>query len=164
MKTLYELTNDYKFLEETIDPEADNELYHTLESLSVAIDEKVENIGKFVLSLKGDISAIKTEEERLYARRRTIENRIEWLKIYLLEEMTKVWKHQVKTEVVTVSVKVNPPSVNVIDEDAIPPDFRRIIPETWQPDKNKIIDFFKTTGEVLPGIEMVTNKKSVTIR
>lgn len=164
MKKLYELTNDYQFLEQTIDPEADEELRYTLNSLSVAIDEKVENIAKFVLSLKGDITAIKAEEERLNSRRKTIENRIEWLKVYLLQEMTKVWKQQVKTEVVTVTVKINPPSVQIIDEDAIPPDFRRIIPETWQPDKIKIIDFFKTTGEILPGIEMITNKKSVTIR
>ncbi len=37
-------------------------------------------------------------------------------------------------------------------------------PETWQPDKTTILEHFKNTGELIPGIEIITDKKSINIR
>jgi len=140
------------------------QLQSALAEVKEKIDDKVENIGKFVLSLSADTDAIKVEEERLASRRKAIDNRISWLKNYLLQEMTVANVDKVKRDVLTVSIRVNPPSVNVITLDDIPTQYRRIIPETWQPDKKTIIDHFKDTGEIVPGVEVVTDKKSIVIK
>lgn len=163
---LYQLTDQYRFLELAIEggEGEEDELKAKLEEVKEHIEDKVENVGKFVLSLEAGITAIKSEEERLSSRRRVIESRIDWLKNYLLQEMTLADLEKVKRDVLTVLVRLNPPSVNVLDPESIPQQFRRVIPETWQPDKKTIIDHFKDTGEIVPGIEVITDKKSVQIR
>lgn len=166
MTHLYELADQYRFLtlapdEEEVDAE---KLQVCLDDIKDQLENKVENIGKFYLSLKATLEAIKAEETRLASRRQAIENKANWLKGYLLQEMTVASVDKVQRDVVTVSVRVNPPSVNVVKEDDIPQEYRVIIPEKWQPDKRLIIDHFKDTGEIVPGVEIITDKKSVQIR
>ena len=165
-KHLYELTEAYLDIEKLLDEEYAEQL-NIAESLSGIKDEienKVENIAKLVLSLKADAEVVKTEEERLNKRRKAIENKVEWLKDYLLTEMLAVNVLKVKREVLSVTVQNNPPSVEIHTLDLIPSDYRKVIPETWQPDKKAIIEHFNTTGEIVDGTEVITSKKHIVIR
>ena len=171
-QTLYALTDQYRFLLEALanedsgelDPEHLGELSAKLSDTTIDLGEKAENIGKYILSLEADVAAIRTEEERLASRKKSIENKASWLKDYLLREMMTAGIPKIKRELFTVSIRNNPPSVNVIDVEQLPNDFRRIIPETWQPDKKAILEHFKGSGEILPGVEMVVDKKRLEIK
>ena len=160
---LYELTDQIKFLQEDTELE-EEEFAKKLGEIQGRFEDKAENIGKLYLSLQADVNALKSEEERLESRRQTIERKSEWLKRYLLQELIVANIDKVKRDVLTISVRVNPPSVNVVDEEVIPQEFRRVIPETWQPDKKQIIEHFKNTGEIIAGVEMITDKKRVEIK
>ena len=163
---LYEIADQFRFLSRLLDDAElpKEEVDSALGEIKGQLEEKVENIGKFYLSLQATIAAINTEEDRLLDRRKALENKATWLKDYLLQEMTVAEVDKVKRELVTVSVRVSPPSVNVVKEDDIPQEYRVIIPETWHADKKAISDHFKGTGEIIPGVEIITDRKSIQIR
>lgn len=163
---LYKLTDQYKSIEGMVENEflTREELDQTLASIKDQIEDKVENIAKIVLDAKSSIEVIKLEEKRLYDRRKAIINTVEWLKNYLLTEMVSANIYKIKKEVITISVQNNPPSVEVIEPEAIPKEYRVIIPEHWEPDKTRIIEHFKETGEIVSGTDVILNKKHVSIR
>lgn len=71
---------------------------------------------------------------------------------------------KVKRDTITISILDNPPSVEVIDIDETPGEYIRIIPEVREADKKTIIEHFKETGEIIPGTDMILNKKHILIR
>jgi len=166
MTHLYELSDEYVSILTEIDSEVTEEttLLEQLNNIKARFNDKAENIGKLVLSLTGEASKLTLEEQRLASRRQAITKKVDWLKDYLKQEMTVAKIDQVKGTVVTVSLKNNPPSVNILDQDDIPEEYRRVIPETWQPDKRSILDHFKDTGEIINGTEIITDKKSLVIK
>lgn len=163
---LYKLTERYQTIENMLDDEyiTRESIEETIANIKEQIEDKVESIGKLVLTLKASISSIQTEEERLAKRKQAMTNHMEWLKLYLLNEMTATNTLKVKRDVITVSVSDNPPSVEIVDEELIPDIFRKVIPETWQVDKRAIIEHFKQTGEIVSGADIILNKKHVNIR
>ena len=84
--------------------------------------------------------------------------------MYLLAEMTKTNIDKVKEDVISVSVQNSPPSCEVIELDQIPEQYIRVIPEQHEADKRLIIDHFKDTGEIIPGVDLIRDKKHVVIR
>ena len=157
---LYELADQYKALQN-----ANEEGFEVaLDQLKDAIEDKAENIGKLWLSLQSNVEAIKSEEKRLADRREALENKAERLRDYLKRELELAGIDKVKRDTVTVSLRSNPPSVNILSEDAIPKEFWRIIPARGEWAKKDIISHWKITGNPVPGVEIVTNKKSVVIR
>lgn len=164
--TLYQLTEDYRTLENMLESEfiTKDDINSALANVKDNIENKVDNIAKLVLENKATVEAIKSEEKRLAARRQAIDNNIEWLKNYLLVEMTSIQLFKVKKDVVTVSIQDNPPSVEIGILDLIPDEYRRVIPEHWEPDKKAILEHFKQTGEIVPGVDLILNKKHVSIR
>jgi len=166
MLHLYEIVDQYQQLSAVIErtdaTEEDFEL--TLKSITDSFDTKVENIAKLCLSLESNIAVLKQEEARLHARRSSVERKVEWLEGYLLAEMTAIGREVVQRDTVTVKVRTNPPSVQICELEALPLEFCNRIPEVWQPDKKRILDHFKGTGEILPGVEIITDNKRVEIK
>jgi hypothetical protein len=78
--------------------------------------------------------------------------------------MTVANINKIKGDVLDLSLRANPPSVNIIDNDSIPDDYRKIIPESWQPDKISILKAFKDNGEIVSGCEIITDKKTLVIK
>ena len=166
MDKLYKLTERYRTIEGMLDSDAitREEINETLANIQDEIADKVDSIAKIVLETKASIEAVKSEEKRLTNRRQTMENRVEWLKLYLLTEMTACNIYKVKRDIVTVSVLDNPPSIEVIELESIPEEYRRVIPEHWEPDKKAMLEHFKETGEIVSGVDIILNKKHVSIR
>lgn len=163
---LYKLSEEYNTLKSILEDEGatPEAVQAGLEQTQADFNDKAESIGKLYLSLMGEASAISAEVERLNARKQTAERKAEWLKTYLLNEMLATKTDKIKGDLVTLSVRTNPASVSVIELNALPENFRRIIPETWQPDKKMILDHVKSTGEIPNGCEIVTDKKSLVIK
>ncbi len=167
MKTpLYELSGQYLDLTRMLDEGVvDREqIQKVLADLSDIIEDKIANIGRLILSMEADALVIQQEERRLASRRQSLEKQTEHLKSYLLNEMTVCKIDKVKRPVVTVNIKINPPSVEVVSLMDIPQEYRRVIPETWQPDKVKILTQYKTYGEIVGGCEIIRDKKHIEVK
>jgi len=168
MIKLYTLTDRYKTIEGMLDQEIEyisqDEIKETLANIKDDIEEKVCSIGKLVLELRSDIESVKAEEDRLAKRRSGFTSKMEWLKNYLLVEMQSANILKVKKDVISVAVRDNPPSAELVDIDEVPEQYVRVIPERREPDKKAIIEHFKETGEIISGIDIIHNKKFVSIR
>ena len=163
---LYELSQRYQQvldLIETSDEDFTEEQWDILIGIEDAFNGKVENVGKFIKSLQADVEAIKAERQRLAAREKTLGRKADWLKAYLLHALRAAGKPKVKGHVLTVSLRKAPISCEVLDADELPGDFKREVTEV-KVDRNGIIAHFKSTGEILPGVRMVTDKQTISIR
>lgn len=152
---LYELAQSYAELLEMAEEMESDVLVDTLESLQEAIEDKAENIAKLIKNLEADARIIKEEEQRLAERRRVIEAKVDKLKTYLQEQLETAGLQKVKRPTITVSIQANPPSVDVIDETAIPIDF--LIPQAPKVDKKSILERLKK-GENVPGVALKQTK------
>ena len=83
-----------------------------LNMLQIVKEEKMENIALWIKNLKAEADAIKKEEENLYNRRKTIENKQESLKNYLKFALKG---QKLETSKVKVSYR-NTKAVNIVDE------------------------------------------------
>jgi len=168
MTKLYNLTEQYQIIEGMLDQEIEcisqDEIRETLANIKDEIENKVVNIGKLVLELRSDIESVKAEEDRLAKRRSGFTSKMEWLKNYLLVEMQSANILKVKKDVISVAIRDNPPSAELIDIEQVPEQYVRVIPEKKEPDKKAIIEHFKETGEIISGIDIIHNKKFVSIR
>lgn len=172
MTTLFELTAQYERLiygiekpEWTATPD-DYQAYlkENLALIKDQIEDKVENIGKVILTLKADIDCIESEGNRLADRQEAMEQKVDWLKAYLLREMTAAGIDKLQRPIVTVSLRRSPPSCEVVDATQIPVIFLHIIPEQLELDKRAIINHFKESGEIVAGVRIITDKKFVVIK
>lgn len=151
MATLYELTDDFKQVQQMIE-EGHEGLEDTLESIGLAIEDKLENIGKVIKNIEGEIEAFKAEEKRLAERRRTLENEVKNLKLYAEEQLKATGQKKMKSGVFTFAIQKNPPSVRITNEELIPKEY--YVPVDPKLDKKKLKDLLKD-GEEIPGVELV---------
>ncbi len=125
---------------------------------------KIENIGHLIQDMNSDDKAMEAEINRLKARRETKKRSLEFLKDYAMGCMVQMNELKLKFPLITVYVATNPPSVEVTDETQIPKEFNRLIPERYEPDKIKIIDNFKKTGEIPPGCNVIVDRKRLVVK
>lgn len=150
MANLYALTGDYMQVQQLIE-DGQEGLEDTLESLDEAIDDKLENIGKVLKNLEGEVTALKTEEQRLADKRKSIENQMKRLKQYAQDAMIASDKKKVKTQLFSFGIQKNAPSVNVTDDALIPKQYYvQVDPKL---DKKSLLQRLKD-GEEVPGCEL----------
>jgi hypothetical protein len=96
------------------------ELAELLDQVSADFTTKAERVGLFIRELNATGKAIKEEEERLRARRKSIENTADGLKRYLEMNMLIAEKMRIDRPLITLRIQKNPPSCKV--EREIPED------------------------------------------
>ncbi len=64
-------------------PENCDELFEELKSLEMERQKKLENVAKYVLNVRSEVTALKEEESRLSKRRKVLENKEKRLLSYL---------------------------------------------------------------------------------
>lgn len=77
--------------------------------------------------------------------------------------MEKGGFNKIETELGQISITKNPISVEITNEDEIPAEFKYEV-ITTKTDKIKIKNHFKETGEIIPGVIVIDNKKSLRIK
>ena len=106
---LYELTeqwNDVYSLME--DGETDEQVIQdTLEGIEGEIEDKADNYAKIIRNLQADAETLKTEEDRLNRRRKSVESHIQWLKDNLQANLEFVGKTKFRTNLFSFSVSKN---------------------------------------------------------
>ena len=154
------MSQSYNQLLEIADSIDEDVFRDTLSAIEEAIEDKVENVGKFIRCLEVDAKAIREEEQRLADRRKAIENKISNTKEYLQNKMEVAGIDKVKRATLTVSIQNNPPSVEIADESLIPSDY--MIAQPSKIDKKSILSALKD-GEEIPGCE-IKQTRSVRIK
>ena len=162
--TIFELTSEYlQLLEMLEDPDADEQLItDTLEAIDGEIEHKADNCARVLRQMDADAKAIKAEEERLYNRRKSLENRSDWLKHRLQTLMEITGKTKIKTEFFSFGIQKNPVSVFIdTDEANIPAQY--LIQQAPKVDKTKLKEDLKN-GVDLEGIAHLEQTESLRIR
>ena len=170
MAKLYELAQEYKAvfeeLEET-EGEITPEIAEKLDRAGKNFDEKLEAAALYVLQLESDVKQLKEETARLQARAKTKQNRIEWLKNYILQQLEATGRN-IETPRVSVRKMQSPPHV-IIDDiyilplaykygtlklrwDRIPDDLRSSA--ELEVDKAAIRELYLKHGETVPGTKI----------
>lgn len=147
---LYELNKAIAAFDLEVDEETGEVLNgDALDALELERDEKVENIALWVKDLNAEAAAIKAEEQNLARRRKTAENKAEWLRAYIQDALGG---EKLKTPRVSISYRTAE-AVEIVDQDAIPEEYLTIRTEV-KPDKKKIRDAIKDGGTIA-GAELV---------
>ncbi|MED3623235.1 siphovirus Gp157 family protein [Neobacillus thermocopriae] len=147
---LYELSSAYQQIQVLIEDGQDG-LEDTLAALNDAIEIKADGYAKVMKNLEAQAKAIKAEEERLAERRKSLENNIKKLKESLKQAMLNAGMKRIKTELFSFTIQKNPPSVEVLNEKAIPVNY--FVPQDPKLDKKSILADLKNGIEV-PGVEL----------
>jgi hypothetical protein len=151
---LYEIRSQYlDCLNRIENGEIDEEfIKDTIESLDGDFDEKVNSIACFIKGLDGDITALKLEADNLKQRADNKAKKADRLKQYIFESMKAVSRVKVETPQNVISVKKNPPKVDVGEnflEWAKDNDFELLKhTEEYVPDKTAIKDALKRGIEI----------------
>lgn len=158
---LYEITNEQvelnNLLEESMG-ELTPELEAALELNRENFHTKAEGYVKAIKNYKADADSIAEEIKKLQAKKKTCENAIERMKTALCGAMQIFDMPKVQLGLFKVSL-TNSESVNIIDEEAIPMEFKKVRYEISKTELKKAIN----EGVEIEGAEIRKNT-SITIR
>lgn len=160
--TLYDIR--CKFVEIMNNEELSEEQVQELGTeLAMELKNKSSNIIAYVIDSESLLERIKAEEKRLADIRKIGEAKLEKFKKYVKENMEALELQKIQTELGTLSIAKNPISVDVIEEDKLPNEFKQEV-VTMKIDKKAIAQHFKETGEVPSGCIIYTDKTSLRIK
>lgn len=160
---LYELTKEVQNLEDlylmAIDEETgevkDTEILEQLENeLNNQLSEKGAGIIKVLRNSESMIEALKNEEDRLKKIRKTMENKKENFKKYILTNMLRAGIKKIETELGSMTLR-NSDAIEVFDEALIDEKFINIKIEK-KADKTAIKKAIKD-GEEIQGARLINN-------
>lgn len=151
MATLYELTGKFNQVAEMLtEDEFNPAVIDTLESLDLAIEDKADGYARLIKNQEADSKGIAEEIKRLQARKQAIDNSIKNMKLSLQNAMIEIGKTKFKTDLFSFNIQKNPVKVEIVNEELIPDQFKKIK-----------IEFDKTAikkAENVPGAELVQSE------
>lgn len=139
--------DDFDALEKIKNPEYKDAIYSSL--------------WKMVRENEIRANAIKAEIGRLQQMRDVSKNRIDKAKDLLKLQFEKDGKRRHDTALFSISLRNKPASIGTIDMSKLDD---RFIRTKQEPDRVSILNHFKETGEVVAGVEIDINQKSVIIK
>jgi hypothetical protein len=158
--TLYNIADQYLVdLQKLQDMEIDEQTFaDTLEGLSGELELKATNIAMFVRNLEASAEAIKAAEKQMTERRKAIESKADRIRQYLLDNMTRTGITKIDCPYFVLSVRKNPPAVEVLNQDMIPDKYFDI-PEPPAPtlNKNRLKEDLKA-GVVVEGAKLTAGQ------
>ena len=160
--SLYEITSGFPALMENEEISVEDKK-KIEDELVVLLQQKSQNIIGYTKNIELTINAMKEEEKRIADNRKTLENKMARFKDYVKECMEKNGITKIDTGLGTLSVAKSPASVEIINEDEVPKEFKQEV-VTIKIDKTKIKNNFKETGEIPAGVNIVTTNTNLRIK
>ena len=157
-KSLYQLTAEMSELFNS-DSEISEEL---MEKVFGDIQTKAENTCHFITQITGEIAMFKAEEERLKARRTSLENLQTRIKERVKQSMENLEMDSLKAGTFTLSLAKTAGSTVIDDLEKIPAQFLTYVPAQCIADKTAIKAAIKA-GETVTGAH-VEQSKSLRIK
>lgn len=141
LPALYEIADQFKGLtlladHEDLPPEV---IRDTLEGLTGDMEVKSTNVAKFILGLEAEADMIEEAAKAMKERAARRRKRAESIRAYLLFNLQACGISKVSCPEFTLSVRRNPPAVEIDDPELVPQEFMAIPePPPPHPDKAKI--------------------------
>lgn len=149
---LYQLSNEYQLLLEK--DEYDIAEMEALENLSDNIEDKAIAISHHIKNMEAEMNAIICRQKDMGERAMKLDKKIESLQDYLHETLKKCKIDKInKCPDFVISIKTNPPSVYIEDEDKVPKNFFKE-KMTISLDKSAIKSAIDS-GTVIPGVSII---------
>ena len=160
--SLYEITSGFPALMEN-EEISEEDKKKIEDELEILLQQKSQNIIGYTKNIELTINAMKEEEKRIADNRKALENKMAKFKDYVKECMEKNGITKIETELGTLSIAKSPASVEIVNEDEVPSEFKQEV-VTVKIDKTKIKNNFKETGEIPAGVNIVTTNTNLRIK
>ncbi len=160
--SLYQITGAFPMLMQQEEMN-DEEKEKVKEELTTLLQEKSNSIIGYTKNIELTIKAMKEEEERISNNRKALENRLKNFKDYVKACMENSGIQKVETDLGSLSIAKSPISVEIVDENIIPDEYKEVI-FTTKVDKKKISDHFKATGELISGVDIHADNTNLRIK
>lgn len=160
--SLYQITSAFPMLMEQEEMTEEDKI-KVEEELTKLLQEKSQSIIGYYRNNELTIQAMKEEEKRIAEVRKALENRNEKFKKYVKECMENAGFTKIETTLGSLSVARSPISIEIVNEDEVPSEYKIEI-VTTKTDKKAIADNFKATGEVPNGIIVHTENTNLRIK
>lgn len=158
--TLFDIAREYRHITDVLqdsgcDPQT---LTDTLEGEAWPLEVKAQNIGFVIRNMEALAASMKDAEKQMADRRKATEKRAAALAEYLKTGMEIAGVSKLETPHFALTIKKNPPGVDIWDEKQIPAEFMRVPPPPPPPppapDKAAIKEAIKA-GKEVPGAQLV---------
>lgn len=158
---LYEISTEYLDALRELEAMADEGVVtpeivaDTLEGMAGEFESKALNVAKYIATLDAEIAARKELIQRKTRECKSVENRADGLRRYLLIECQRTGLTPKDAE---IQIKIGKSSAVVLDdESALPDDYKREIPARVEPDKILIGKALRD-GFAVPGAHIETRQ------
>lgn len=148
---LYEIKKEY---EDALEIENEEERALAISKTNELLENKVENIGKYLRNIDIDAESLDQEIKRLSARKNSMINKKESIKKFLMEFMLMNGFTKIKTPLLSFTVSDCQPSVRIEDESVIPDEYKVV---SYTISKTKIKEALEKGG-LVKGASLITNK------
>ncbi|MEK4173340.1 siphovirus Gp157 family protein [Lysinibacillus sp. FSL L8-0312] len=151
MASIYDLTDDFLAIQQLIESGAEG-LEDTLESLDLALEDKLEGYASIMKNVESDVNGIDAEIKRLQDRKKVLENGITRMKKAIEFSMLATEKREVSTPKFKFWIQGNKASVYILDESVIPKKYIKT-ERVSKIDKDAIAELLKA-GKKVKGAEL----------
>lgn len=160
--SLYEITSGFPALMEN-EEISEEDKKKIEDELEILLQQKSQNIIGYTKNIELTINAMKEEEKRIADNRKVLENKMARFKDYVKECMERNGITKIETGLGTLSIAKSPVSVEIVNEDEVPSEFKQEV-VTVKIDKTKIKNNFKETGEIPTGVNIITSNTNLRIK
>lgn len=163
--SLYNITDRFvEIMDRVQEGEITEEQYNELgQELAIALQNKSIGIIGYVQNEEALIDAVDIQIKRLQDLKKQKTNNLDKFKQYVKENMEKLGITKLETEIGKMSIAKNPLSIEIENEDEIPSEFKQEV-MTVKIDKTAIKNYFKETGEIVPGTRIISDKTSLRVK
>lgn len=127
IRTLYAVESDLAALlecVETVEPAQEQEFLTALGAALESAKDKRDRVAQYMAHCESQVELAKAEMDRLRERRASFETQLEKLKTYVARVMDEAGVRKLEGNSVTFSLRKNPASVEVLDEEAVPASYK----------------------------------------
>ena len=127
IRTLHQIEEDLAVLLESVDgvtPELEAQYLDDLGRALGAAKDKRDAVARYMSHLENQIVAAKDEIKRLQDRKADFEGALDKLKGYTVRVMDGLGVKKLEGNVVTLSLRKNPASIEVLDEETVPSTYK----------------------------------------
>ena len=164
MNSLYVITNNFmELMNRAEQGELTEEEHNKLgEEIALELQQKSTNIIGYYQNENALLEAIDIQIKRLQDFKKPKKNHIDNYKKYVKENMERLGITKIETELGTLSIAKSPISVEIVNEDEIPNEYKEEV-TTYKVDKKKIADMYKK-GNTVSGVIIHDNNTNLRIK
>lgn len=157
---LYKAAAQLSDLLDQVDPET-GELPEGLDATRLIVEDKAKAVAAYILEERAKAESVKAHIKQLNIKVKRLEKRNEWLQTYLMDSMLSAGVLSIASDDGTSDARLlldRDESIEITNADELPDDYKRYIPESYEPDKALIKKAIKDGFEV-PGARLVTKHR-----